>query len=226
MISGLCLALLILAMALWGLGLWVALRERPAGDVRMITAAGVILPAFTEISAGLPSLVLITFVILANTAASSWIWLDYAGDYRQLEASFRQLEPGAAVLVGRAEPTPAADLPLLQAPALAAPAANVFVSSLFTVPGEQPIAPRPAFASLDMAQGAERAPPPLSVLVAIAHGAPAQANLARWPERYRYLYVIGRPGADPLPQRLTRLAVGRRFVLYRVLTASGGAGSG
>jgi hypothetical protein len=87
---------------------------------------------------------------------------------------------------------------------------------LFTVPGEQPIAPRPRFTSLDMAQGPERAPPPIPTLIAIAKGTAAQPNLADWPHRYRYLYVVGRPVANPLPGALQPLVLGRRFTLYEI----------
>ena len=199
---------------------WLLLPQRAFGawdaDARMITAAAAILPAFVSVSPSEPALAAIIAIIVVNILASPWRWLAYAADYRQLEASFHRLEPGAAVLVGRADPISADDLPFLQAPALAAPAADVFVSNLFTVPGEQPIAPKPRFAALDMARGPERAPPPIPVLIAIAKGAPAQPNLAAWPRRYRYLYVVGRPAANPLPGVLQPLVRGRRFTLYEI----------
>jgi len=196
-------------------------------DTKVLGALPVLLPAFTNIS--LPrgpwrvaSLALVVGVIIANQVGTTWIWFAYQKDYQELEATFPLLTPGSTVLVGVGDRVGVWDQPMFHVPTLAAPVANVFVSSLFTVPGEQPIQPKPAYRDLDMAAGSDRSPPSVSSLMDIAAGGArfSEPNLARWPQRYNYLYVIGEPAPNPLPGTLSELTIRRRFTLYRVNTAA------
>jgi hypothetical protein len=243
-LTGAGLAGLILVMAATGrlrldrAGLWIAgglaglylvmpsmLFGSQNVDVRLLTAAGVILPAFTAVS--LPSapwraaaLALTAAIIARNDLSVDAAWAHHQRDYREFAASFARLTPGAPVLVAaRDEAYGPEDRPLFYAPTLAAPAAGVFVSSLYSMPGLQPMQPRAPYRSLAVANAHDYAPQTLSLLLAAATNRPrpaTPANLLGWPARYQYLYLIGPPGADPLPRRLTPIAAGRRFVLYRI----------
>ncbi len=192
-------------------------------DVRMLSAAGMILPAFmaTRLGAILWRAVpaaLVAGVILADNGSVAWAWVDRQTDYRQFEASFPLLERGSTVLTAmRGEADRMSDEPLFYAPTLAAPARGAFVFSLYSMRGMQPVEPRAAFQSLAVHDTHDYTPPTLSALLAATKGQPTvPAPLAHWLQTYRNLYVIGRPGPDPLPGRLTPLYAGRSFVLYRI----------
>jgi len=96
---------------------------------------------------------------------------------------------------------------------------GAFVSSLYAQPGMQPILPRAKYGSLAVKLQRDAYPAKLAVLrEALSPGAPpgTPANVVNWPKRYRYLYLIGPGGPDPLPATLTRVAAGRRFQLFRI----------
>ena len=199
-------------------------------DVRLVTAAAIVLPAFFGVS--LPPrpwrylpLVLVVAIVAANETTVALAWTRYRADLAQFRASFSRLAPGSAVLVGVQD---AANVfsqgfeyqPILHAPTLAAPFAGVFVSSLYADPGMQPLAPRAAFAGIAVTDRHASPPATASQLAAIAAGTAGPdipVNARAWPGRYRYLYLIGQPGADPVPAHLVPLAAGRAFVLYRVV---------
>ncbi len=211
------------------LAAYVALPRQISGsqylDVRLLTAAALILPAFinTPLPSGLwraAPLTVVIAIIAANEATSARAWFDYERDYTEFRKSFAQLTAGSAVLIGQRDQAGRDFQPVFYAATLAAPFAGVFVSSLYAHPGAQPLQPRTRYQELAVKAEPECYPPRLAALRAAIRGsasAGTQANLVNWPARYRYLYLLGARGPNPLPATLTLLAVGRRFSLYRIV---------
>lgn len=196
-------------------------------DLRVIPAAALILPAFCSLS--LPSrawrmaaLAAISGITLLNLAVVLAVWLPYRADYAAIIASFQKIDRGSRVLVGstvdNGDP-PFADLttyPMYYAPTLAVHYANAFVPNLFTETGKQPVRPGEAVRSIAIPYGG---PVPSGLLAAIATGeSPADAPqyVRTWYRDFDYLYVLGSPAANPLPDLLEALETSHRFVLYRI----------
>jgi hypothetical protein len=196
-------------------------------DVRVLTAAALVLPAFLELRLPdrrwlLGSLACAGAVTLTNLVVVYVVWGSYQSDYAEMIASFGKLEPAARVLVadsGAASDPPLEDLtayPMYHAPVLAVHYAQAFVPTLFTAAGEQPVRAQPEVARLDVPYAG---PAPMALLAAIAAGnTPSGTPLfvRSWTGDYDYLYVLGPRGADAVPMVLEELASGRRFVLYRI----------
>jgi hypothetical protein len=193
-------------------------------DVRLLTAALLILPAFAAISLRTARwrtapLATVLALVAAGQAVTTRAWFDYDRDFKEFSGSFKLLPEGSAVLIGQRDEAGRDFQPVYYAATLAAPAAGVFVSSLYAQPGAQPIVPRARYRSLAVKRLPDAYPPRLASLrAAMTPNAPAgtQANITGWPRRYQYLYLVGDPGPDPLPSTLTPLAAGRRFSLYRI----------
>jgi hypothetical protein len=196
-------------------------------DLRVIPAAALILPAFCSLS--LPSrawrmtaLAAISGITLINLAVVLAVWLPYRADYAAIIASFQKIERGSRVLVGstgdNGDP-PFADLtsyPMYYAPTLAVHYANAFVPNLFTEVGKQPVRAREAVRRLAIPYGG---PVPSGLLAAIAAGHPpadVPSFVRTWDRDYDYLYVLGPPAANPLPDLLEELAASERFVHYNI----------
>jgi len=195
-------------------------------DVRMLTAALLVLPAFTTFSPRtrplgyLISLVAVA-IILMNNNYVNYLWLSYRSDYAAMKASFALVRQGSFVLVGSATPsTPLADVPFWRAPTLAVYYANAFVSSLYTLPGQHAVQVRPDLKRLEVNGKTETYEPPSSAtLQIIAHGgkvANAPQYIADWTRDFDYVYLLGPPGPNVLPDLLEELTAERRFTLYRV----------
>ena len=202
--------------------LYLLLPRRLVGtaylDVRVITASLLFLPAFCRLTAARSVVVAALFMLaVANGALTFNAWRTRQLDYAQVRSTFPLLQHGAAVLIARRDDRTIADVPLYYSPTLAVPAASVFVSSFYAVSGTNPVAVRPAYLDLKVVNALDYVPPTVAQLVA-----PAAPHLQRWLERYQYIYVIGEPGVSPAPDRLTRIAVGARFTLYRIAAARGG----
>lgn len=199
-------------------------------DVRLIAAAALILPAFMSLRplAGpwrhVPLIVAVG-IILANDAGVARAWLDHRQDFQEIRASFSHLRPDTAVLIGRQDGAAgeSADVrPLYYAPTLAAPAAKVFVSSLYSLRGMQPVQTTPAYRELEILEALDNVPVPAATLRrALTPAAEVTPHVRRWPERYQYLYLMGAPQPNPAPGRLIELDRGRKFILYRVVNAAG-----
>ncbi|WP_249139391.1 hypothetical protein [Bradyrhizobium japonicum] len=196
-------------------------------DLRVIPAAALILPAFCSLS--LPSrawrmaaLAAISGITLLNLAVVLAVWLPYRADYAAIIASFQKIDRGSRVLVGstgdNGDP-PFADLtsyPMYYAPTLAVHYADAFVPNLFTEAGKQPVRPREAVRNIAIPYGG---PVPSGLLAAIATGQPpadAPPFVRNWYRDFDYLYVLGSPAANPLPDLLEVLETSERFVLYRI----------
>jgi len=224
--------------------LYVAIPSRLFGtsfvDLRIIVAAGLIMPAFLRLRLpdGHRFTVVLTaagLVIAANLAVVYSVWLSYRREYAAMIRSFAGMKPGARVLVaGAGDDPPLRDLtefPIFHAPDLAVHYANAFVPDLFTTPGKQPVRPVAALQPLD---DPEPAPVPVTLLTAIAsgHEPPGTPSFLRgWYRDFDYVYVLGPPAGNPMPDRLEEVTRARRFVLYRIERASspppsGGEGAG
>ncbi|MCP3370398.1 hypothetical protein [Bradyrhizobium cajani] len=196
-------------------------------DLRVIPAAALILPAFCSLS--LPSrtwrmaaLAAISGVILLNLVVVLAVWLPYRADYAAIIESFHKIDRGSRVLVGgtgdNGDP-PFADLttyPMYYAPTLAVHYAGAFVPNLFTEAGKQPVRAREAVRRLAIPYGG---PVPSDLLAAIAAGRPpadVPPFIRTWYQDYDYLYVLGPPAPNPLPDLLEMLDTSERFVLYKV----------
>lgn len=196
-------------------------------DLRVIPAAALILPAFCSLS--LPSrawrlaaLAAISGITLINLAVVLVVWLPYRADYAAMIASFQKIDWGSRVLVGSTgddgDP-PFADLtsyPMYYAPTLAVHYADAFVPNLFTEAGKQPVRAREAVRRLAIPYGG---PVPSSLLAAIVAGrAPADVPpfVRTWDRDFDYLYMLGAPAANPLPDLLEVLDTSERFVLYKI----------
>lgn len=196
-------------------------------DLRVIPAAALILPAFCSLS--LPSrgwrlagLAAISGIILINVAVVLAVWLPYRAEYAAMIESFRKIDRGSRILVasvGDVGDPPFADLtlyPMFYAPTLAVHYANAFVPNLFTEEGKQPVRPRDSVRRLAIPYGG---PVPASLLAAIAAGQTPPGTppfIRSWHRDFDYLYVIGRPAANPMPELLDVVETSGRFVLYRI----------
>lgn len=196
-------------------------------DLRVIPAAALILPAFcslalTSRASRMAALAAIGGITLINLAVVFSVWLPYRADYAAIIDSFSKIDRGSRILVGSVNDNgdpPFADLtsyPMYYAPTLAVHYADAFVPNLFTETGKQPVRAREAVRALAIPYGG---PVPASVLAAIAAGqaAPDVPPFVRtWYRDYDYLYVLGAPAANPLPDLLDMLVTSERFVLYRI----------
>ncbi len=195
-------------------------------DIRMLTAAFLVLPAFVTFSPRskplgyLISLVALA-IILINGSYVNYLWLSYRSDYAAMKASFALVRQGSFVLVGNAAPaTPLAEVPFWRAPTLAVYYAKAFVSSFYTLPGQHAVQVRPDLKRLEVNGKIETyEPPSLATLQIIAQGgkAPnAPQYIADWTRDFDYVYLLGPPGPNVLPDVLDELTSERRFTLYRV----------
>jgi hypothetical protein len=193
-------------------------------DVRLLTAALLVLPAFASTSLRTARwrtapLATVLALVAAGQAVTTRAWFDYDRDFKEFEGSFNLLPEGSAVLIGQRDEAGRDFQPVYYAATLAAPAAGVFVSSLYAEPGAQPIEPRARYRGLAVKHLPDAYPPRLASLKAAMTPNPlagTQANITGWPRRYQFLYLVGEPGPNPLPATLTSLAAGRRFSLYRI----------
>jgi hypothetical protein len=199
-------------------------------DIRMLTAALLVLPAFVTFSPRTKPLgYFISFVALAiiliNSSYVNRLWLSYRSDYAAMKASFALVRQGSFVLVGRnATPetssTLLTDAPFWRAPTLAVYYANAFVSSLYTLPGQHAVEVRPDLKRLEVNSRTETyAPPSLATLQIIAQGGKvpdAPQYVDNWTRDFDYVYLLGPTGPNVLPDVLEKLTAERRFTLYRV----------
>jgi hypothetical protein len=196
-------------------------------DIRMIVAAAFIVPAFCTLT--LPDRIwlwrvlgAVAAITLANLAVVYFVWLSYRADYAALIASFAKIEKGATVLsgtTGTGDDPPfnnLTDYPFYYAPTLAVHYAKAFVPNLFTAAGKQPVTVRDDMRHLAVPHGG---PVPLPILARIAAGKTADIvppYLRNWSRDFQYLYVLGTPAANPMPELLEELDRSSRFVLYKI----------
>jgi hypothetical protein len=192
------------------------------GDVRLITAAALIIPSFLVISwpARRVQAVATTVsmgVIVVNAATVLAVWVPYQTDYHEIIASFRLLRPHSIILIGRPNASKSTDSPMYYAPTLAAHYAASLVPSLYTLAGQQPIRKSDTLKHFEIADSLDYLPTQLSQLSAVAAGKidGAPLHVRNWLLDYDYLYVIGERTAD-VPDQLTEIVRGHRFTLYEI----------
>jgi hypothetical protein len=218
-------------LAIGFLLLYVVIPSRLFGtsfaDLRVIPAAALILPAFCALSLPgrawrMAALAAISGITLINLAVVLSVWLPYRADYAAIIASFSKIDRGSRVLVASAGDNgdpPFADLsayPMYYAPTLAVHYADAFVPNIFTETGKQPVRVREAERRLATPDGGLV---PEGLLAAVATGragADIPPFVRTWDRDYDYLYVLGAPAANPLPDLLDVLVTSERFVLYRI----------
>jgi hypothetical protein len=196
-------------------------------DIRMITAAFLILPAFM-IHAPKPrssryfTAAVIASIILVNSSYVGYLWISYQHDYEAMKASFAFVRRNSLVLVGStaAPETLLTDAPMWRAPTLAVHYANAFVSSLYTLPGTHAVEIRPEWQHLDVNGKTEAyQPPSLTTLKTFAEGgnvAGAPRYIRNWYRDFDFVYLLGPHVQNPLPAILEEVFSDRRFTLYRV----------
>jgi len=196
-------------------------------DIRVIPAALLILPAFLSVRPAkqrISGIVVSTLVVL-NAGYAAYVWLSYRSDYAEMKASFALLQPASFVLVGdsragEVSSTLFTDAPMYRAPTLAVHYAKAFVSSLYTIPGAEPIEVRPDLKHLDVSTATESYNlPSLTTLRALAYGQDvpdAPHYLQNWKRDFQYVYLLGKNTENALPGVLVELARYRRFTLYIV----------
>jgi hypothetical protein len=195
-------------------------------DLRVVTAAALVLPAFVSLRLTEPRAravlgSLAAALILINLGMVAVAQASYRRHYAEMIGSFAALEKGARILVAAIgdpvqPPRNLLDYPMFHAPTLALHYADAFVPTFFTYPGKQPVLPRATVARLAVMQGG---PEPMALLRDIAFGTaatPVPAYIAHWHNDFDYLYVLGDPHPNPLPQSLEKVAGGSRFTAYRI----------
>jgi hypothetical protein len=195
-------------------------------DVRVVVAAALVIPAFltlrlTDRRARTVVGSFATAFILINLGMVALAQASYRRHYAEMVASFAAIEKGARLLVGAAAdpvqpPRNLLDYPMFHAPTLALHYADAFVPTFFTYPGKQPVLPRRPVEHLAIMQGG---PEPVELLRAIALGTvttPVPPYIANWREEFDYLYVLGDPHPNPLPENLEPVASGSSFTVYRI----------
>jgi hypothetical protein len=184
---------------------------------RIVIAAILIMPAFLVFSPTPPAIrfllpLVFSIIALLNVAQVATNWAAYQPEYDRLKVSFQLIERGAFVLIGTSSEASDLERPIYHAPVLAVHYANAFVPSLFATPGQYAIQDRPEL------KGGE--PVPFSVLEATLndHGRLVDfpSHFRCWVIDYDYLYLTN-PRPNPIPSRLTALAAGERFTLYRII---------
>jgi hypothetical protein len=195
-------------------------------DVRIITAAVLILPAFIvfkpskRISWPLASSIA-GLAITANTAYTAFAWQSYQNDYREIKASFGLIEPYSLVLIGMTDDAGFLNSdyhPMASAPTLAVYYAKALVPHLFTLHGAQPVELRPDYESLAIDELRHYEIPVWGLQATTVEPSPSGTPtfLRNWPQRFDYLYILGPRTSNPLPHLLTEITAGRRFTLYHV----------
>jgi hypothetical protein len=199
-------------------------------DIRMLTAAFLVLPAFVtfsprEKSIGYLTAAIVGGIIIVNLGYTAYIWLSYRGDYAALKASFALLQRGSFVLVGQsalneAPATLLTDIPMHRAPSLAVHYANAFVSSMYTFSGQNPVRVRRDLSRFEVDSKTETyIPPSLRTLQMLARGEKvpdAPRYVQTWAQDFDYVYLVGRHVPDAIPNVLDELTTSKRFTLYRV----------
>ena len=198
-------------------------------DVRVLVAAGLVLPAFITIepaSVNLGARCAIALFALVNAAHVASIWVSYKGEYTRIKASFGLIERHSKVLVGHSgdgkdPPSDLGELPIHHAPVLAVGFASALVPSLAAFAGILPVQMRTSFKDFGVVEPGYESPVPLPLLRAIADGLDTDAipqHARAWHRRYQYLYLVGPRIPNPMPGRLQELSGGNRFALYRIAT--------
>jgi hypothetical protein len=194
-------------------------------DVRIVVAAALIVPCFVSIR--FPderwrrnaSLLVLTMIV-ANLAVMATVWNSYRADYRDIIASFSRLPKAPKILVAASGSESIFEmddlLPMYHAPVLATYYNDALVSTTMAVKGKQPLSSRPDFERLNVH---DDPPASISDLQAAAKGPESQiyeAYLRHWTRDFDFIYYIGRPIPNPMPELLQEMESRRRFTVYQI----------
>jgi hypothetical protein len=193
-------------------------------DFRVPIAALLILPAYTMISmtgrAAALAIAVPIGIALINVAVTAAVWFSYQDDYAKMKESFTRLDRPSRILVGRSTDGPIGLLiwPMDHAPTLAV-SAKAMVTTLFALPGMQPINVVKEHRNQAIAEVLNTNPVSLSILVGLATGTddPLVPRFVRhWTSEFDYLYLVGPRIVNPLPGRIEELTGGELFTMYRI----------
>lgn len=166
-------------------------------------------------------------VALFRIASISWIWLDRAQDVEDLKMTAAKLPPGASVLVLQKKWKETSDLPLGRLVAgfpggrcaserhfasLAVMWQHVFIPTLFTVPGQQPLGVKPPW----KAKSVYSSGIPFSDDMSTKTSQKFDPYLHNWNRKFDYVLLLDADfGAPKLPG--AHVVAGRGFAkLYQV----------
>ena len=228
------LSLSVVVMPSWLMGNW-------ANDFRLMVPLLCLFVAGSELRVPCPRPLLLLVVtalglFAARIVTLSLDWAHYDRLFAELRGAARVLDSGARVLpavdnwqgVARIAPNPYGRV-FYNLPALLALERPVFVPTLFTAPGRQPLSVAPHLAAIDVPHGK-----PMTVarlrLGATADGADRlfatrrtgdySYRWAGWPRRFDYVLMLdfGQPN-NPLPELLSPVHGGSYFTIYAVRAA-------
>ena len=225
------LALAVLLVPTWILG-------NRANDFRLMVPLALLVvagcrvePASRRSAAALCVVCLAVFGVRIAAVTDSWIQYDRL--YGELRTAAADLEPGARILPAIDDPSRILDVAptsyrrlFYNAPPLLALERPVFVPTLFTAEGRQPLSVRAAYAAID---APHLQPMPVETLVL---GVDPEAGeeiyrtrrtgrfhyrFAGWPETFDHvlMFDFGTP-RNPLPGLLTPSRRGTYFTLYAI----------
>ena len=201
--------------------------------LRITIGALLILPAFlnftlTSRSFRFVPAVVLSLIALVNAGHIASRWLGFQPQYAALRESFRQIKAGAFVLVAHAnfkdDRFDGSEMAFMTAIPLATHYSNAFLPTLFTIPGQQPLQVCPALKRFALGTTKDYWPVAFSLLAAVANGAATSDvpdHVRDWLHDYDYLYVVGPPGPNPMPNRLAALMTDTHFTLYRIIKLPG-----
>jgi len=164
---------------------------------------------------------LLLAVISLRLGEVSINWSSLSDTTSEFRASIRRIAPGKKVFVAYADPQggdDVHDLGLVHAACIAIIEKSALVTTAFTVVGKQILRVRPEYE--DEVDTGDGTPPVISQLLVAVDDPPDNMPefWGAWPE-FDYLYLLFTEDDTPNPdtERLTLIAEGSRFQLYRIM---------
>jgi len=156
-------------------------------------------------------------------------WSQLSDSTSAFRTSVRRIAPGSKVFVAYADGTfgdDVRDLGLVHAACIAMIERSALVTTVFTVAGKQVLHVRPEYRDfVDLHDGT----PPLTAQLILAAERPLPDTPTFWLNwtKFDYIYILSTEddAANPDPSRLTLVADGDRFQLYRIIKPLAGGGS-
>jgi hypothetical protein len=155
-------------------------------------------------------------------------WSQLSDSTSAFRTSVRRIAPGSKVFVAYADGTfgdDVRDLGLVHAACIAMIERSALVTTVFTVAGKQVLHVRPEYRDfVDLHDGT----PPLTAQLILAAERPLPDTPTFWLNwtKFDYIYILSTEddAANPDPSRLTLVADGDRFQLYRIIKPLAGGG--
>jgi hypothetical protein len=230
--SAIGLGLCVLAVPTWAMGNW-------GNDFRLMAPLLFLAVAGTTLEvprrAGVLLMAVALILLGGRVFFLSTQWRNYDSLYAELRGVAADLERGARILpavadwrdVGRIAPNGYPRV-FYHAAALLAVEAPVFVPTLFTAEGRQPLSVRPAYRAID---APHVKPMPIDLLVAAADPSSRDVifrsrtrdnayyyRFAGWPEQFDYVLMLDfGVSRNPMPERLKPVHSGSYFTLYAIV---------